>query len=29
MKAEFAKRNIEVDDWIVAINDIGARVLPA
>jgi homoserine kinase len=29
MKAEFAKRNIEVDDWIVGINDIGARVLPA
>jgi homoserine kinase len=29
MKAEFAKRNIEVDDWIVGINDVGARVLPA
>jgi homoserine kinase len=29
MKAEFAKRNIEVDDWIVDINDTGARVLPA
>jgi homoserine kinase len=29
MKAEFAKRNIEVDDWIVEINDVGARVLPA
>ena len=29
MKAEFAKRNIEVDDWIVEINDTGARVLPA
>jgi homoserine kinase len=28
MKAEFAKRNIEVDDWIVDINDTGARVLP-
>ena len=28
MKAEFAKRNIEVDDWIVDINDSGARVLP-
>ena len=29
MKAEFAKRNIEVDDWIVEINAEGARVLPA
>jgi homoserine kinase len=29
MKAEFAKRNIEVDDYIVDINDVGARVLPA
>jgi homoserine kinase len=29
MKAEFAKRDIEVDDWIVEINDVGARVLPA
>lgn len=29
MKAEFAKRNIEVDDWVVDINDTGARVLPA
>ena len=29
MKAEFAKRNIEVDDWIVEINDTGARILPA
>jgi homoserine kinase len=28
MKAEFAKRNIEVDDFIVEINDVGARVLP-
>ncbi|MEJ1960675.1 MAG: hypothetical protein WDO56_03660 [Gammaproteobacteria bacterium] len=28
MKAEFAKRSIEVDDWIVDINDSGARVLP-
>ena len=28
MKAEFAKRNIEIDDWIVDINDVGARVLP-
>ena len=28
MKAEFAKRNIEVDDWIVEIKDTGARVLP-
>jgi homoserine kinase len=27
MKAEFDKRNIEVDDWIVRINDVGARVL--
>lgn len=29
MKGEFAKRNIEVDEWIVDINEIGARVLPA
>jgi homoserine kinase len=29
MKGEFAKRNIEVDDYIVDINDVGARVLPA
>jgi homoserine kinase len=29
MKAEFAKRNIEIDDWIVDINATGARVLPA
>jgi homoserine kinase len=29
MKGEFAKRNIEVDDWIVDINETGARVLPA
>jgi homoserine kinase len=29
MKAVFGKRNIEVDDWIVDINDTGARVLPA
>lgn len=29
MKAEFAKRSIEVDDWIVDINETGARVLPA
>jgi homoserine kinase len=29
MKAEFAKRNIEVDDWIVDINETGARMLPA
>jgi hypothetical protein len=28
MKAQFAKRNIEVDDFIVDINDSGARVLP-
>jgi homoserine kinase len=28
MKAEFAKRNIEIDDWIVEINAVGARVLP-
>jgi homoserine kinase len=28
MKAQFAKRNIEVDDYIVDINDSGARVLP-
>jgi homoserine kinase len=27
MKAEFGKRSIEVDDWIVRINDVGARVL--
>jgi homoserine kinase len=27
MKAEFGKRNIEVDDYIVRINDVGARVL--
>jgi homoserine kinase len=27
MKAQFDKRNIEVDDWIVRINDVGARVL--
>jgi homoserine kinase len=27
MKAEFDKRNIQVDDWIVRINDVGARVL--
>jgi homoserine kinase len=27
MKAELVKRNIEVDEWIVDINDIGARVL--
>jgi homoserine kinase len=29
MKAQFAKRNIEVDDYIVDINDSGARILPA
>lgn len=27
MKAEFDKRNIQVDDWIVRINDVGARVI--
>lgn len=29
MRAEFAKRSIEVDDWIVDVNSAGARVLPA
>jgi len=29
MHAEFAKRSIEVDEWIVEINAAGARVLPA
>jgi len=29
MKAQFAQRSIEVDDWIVEINSVGARVLPA
>lgn len=29
MRAEFVKRSIEVDEWIVEINSIGARVLPA
>jgi homoserine kinase len=27
MNAEFGKRGIEVDDWIVEINDIGARIV--
>lgn len=28
MRAEFARRSIDVDDWIVAINSTGARVVP-
>jgi homoserine kinase len=29
MKAQFARRNIEVDDYIVDINETGARIVPA
>jgi homoserine kinase len=29
MRGEFARRSIEVDEWIVEINSAGARVLPA
>jgi len=28
MRAEFTKRSIEVDEWIVEMNSAGARVLP-
>jgi homoserine kinase len=28
MRGEFTKRSIEVDEWIVAINSAGARVVP-
>jgi len=27
MRAEFSKRSIEVDEWIVEINSAGARVV--